>query len=232
LTGSGIGNLGDKAVDNAARLFAIDKGFSVHDGVVVVHPGLVHIEFSCREAAAQFLEATAGELQVGGRSFAVKHPLATAPVSRKEVAEEEAATTVLMVRGVWDSTQKEIVEAFSQVAPRIKSVNIPKTFSGNSRGHAFVTFHEIYEAATALRLLRARGLTVSGKKCLVEYAPPDSIEDAFAREAERAKPDERVQEAHATALSGVNGGMWASYLAMFAGGEDSSDPEAKRQRCG
>jgi len=229
--GPGLGHCADGELDEACRQVAIVGGFSVHDTVRIVHPGLAHVEFPHREAATQFEEVTRGELMVGVKSFQVRHPLGTLTANFGAIS-DASATDTLMVRQLGsDISEDDIIQAFSKVAPRIKSVKIPKSWSGQPKGHAFVAFHELHEAISALRHFRASVGTISGRRVTADFAPVQTFEETLELEAQQKKADINIKESHAQALSGPNADMWASYLAMFntSGGEDKSKPSGADQ---
>lgn len=127
-------------------------------------------------------------------------------------------TDTLLVRQLGEATEKELFEAFSKIAPRIRSVKVPKTFAGRPKGHGFVTFHEVHEAEAALRHFRSDVGEVNGRRVTVEFAPMESFEDKMEQEAKRKSSDANVKTSHAAALKGPNADMWASYMAMFEDG--------------
>lgn len=247
LIGAGVGQVDQAKVDEVCRQLCIAGGFSVHDSVRVVHPSLIQVEFPFSEAAAQFSEYTNGSLQVYGRTLMVQHPLAgaAAPVAAAappasgdaaatpaaeaiEPPEPTAPSDTLLVKRIGEATEADVRDAFAEWAARIRDIKMPKTFSGKSKGHAFVRFHKEYEASTALRLLSSTKIEVAGNRVFLEYAPPQTFEETVERELQKRRKEEEQQQQHAQALSGPNAGMWASYLALF----DDGAQAAKRQRLG
>lgn len=224
--GAGIGNLADGELDEACRQVAIIGGFSVHDTVRVIHSGLAHVEFPHREAATQFEEVTRGELTVGMQNFAVRRPVASGSgVAGMNVVSGATPTDTLIVRQLGtDIMEKDLLEAFAKVAPRIRGVKIPKSWSGHPKGHGFVMFHELHEAISALRHFRTQVGTVGGRRVAADFAPVQTFEETVEHEAQKKRADTNIRESHAQALSGPNADMWATYLAMFndSGNEESS----------
>mmetsp|Transcript_63977 Transcript_63977/g.183896 ORF Transcript_63977/g.183896 Transcript_63977/m.183896 type:complete len:437 (-) Transcript_63977:69-1379(-) len=230
IQGNGLASKGEAEIEQAARQVAIENSFSVHEVVKVVSPHLAHINFPHREASAQFIKVTNGSLRVGGQTFSVRHPQGmkqekVAP-AHADTAEELDPSETLLVRNVADVTESQVFAAFSQVAPRIKGVKCPKNFSGQSKGIAFVHFHEAHEAAAAMRHFRAQGIKIGGRTVYVDFAPPQSMEEEITRDQQKQKADEAIQQSHQQALSGVNGDMWASYLAMFSSGAGAAGDDA------
>jgi len=200
---------------------------------------MAFVEFPHPEAAGQFVEATKGHLKAGARSFSVRRPAAGREQQRAadDAGDQEAAadggsepTNVLLIRGLLHiSSDRELLEAFTQYAPRIKKAEIPKTYSGQPKNHGYVTFFEVHEATAALRHYRAGGSLIAGKACAAEYVPPQNYWESLEVEASREKAQEDLKTSHQQALGGVNGDMWASYLAMFeAAGQGG--PAAKRAK--
>jgi hypothetical protein len=226
----------EREVDEACRQVAIGGGFSVHEIVKIVHATLAFVDFPHPEAASQFVEATKGYVQVGGRFLTVRRPLGARDPQRaaddqgeQESTTEESSepTSVLLVRGLMHmSSEKELLQAFSQYAPRIKKTVIPKTYSGQPRGHGFVHFFEVHEATAALRHYQAGGSLIAGKACAADYSrPQNGWESLEAEVISREKAQADLKTTHQQALGGVNGDMWKEYLAMF-----EASPAAKRAR--
>lgn len=247
LQAAGLQTTGEAAVDEACRQIAIDGGFSVHETLTFLNNGAAHLEFPHAAAAAQFFEATGGDLVIGRSRCRVRHPLGTGvvPEPRRVVAtipeawqsgdpDEEIATDTLMIKNLAEIPEADLREAFEKIAPRIKSVRVIKDYAGHHKGMGQVSFHEIHEATMALRHFRLAGCMVAGRKTTAEYLAPSTIEQKVEQEDKKQKADESLRASHAQALSGVNGDMWASYLAMFnnGGSGEAQQSEAKRPRTG
>lgn len=244
LTGAGIGMLPDGEVDSTCRQLCIEGGFSVHDSVVPVHAGAVYVYFPSAEAAAEFKEATKGEITISGKQCGVRQPLgskvaitsrpaATAPVVAQESSGVPPSST-LLVSKIGEATEAEVKEAIMKVAPRVKAVKLAKTHTGQLKGQAFVSFHELHEATTALHNSLMNGLVVKGKRVVVEYAEPQEKrpeEDTSERDAEKPQEEtSQVDERFGQALTGVNANMWASYLSMFNESGDLVVPEKTKPK--
>merc|ERR1719343_119530 len=137
LTGPGIGMLPDGEVDSTCRQLCIDGGFSVHDSVVPVHAGAVYVYFPSAEAAAEFKEATRGEITISGKQCGVRHPLGSKvtntprPVASASAPAQESSgappSSTLLVSKIGEATEAEVKEAMMKVAPRVKAVKLAKT---------------------------------------------------------------------------------------------------------
>lgn len=244
IQGQGVGLCGDDGVDEACRLIAIGGGFSVHDHVRVPSASLAHVEFPHRDAAAQFMEATRGSITIKGKVFTVKHPqggLAFAPPSGRLTTAHSAETVLgtgaptdtLMVRQIGSAGDAELHEAFVKIAPRVRSVRVVKDCRGVSRGHAFVYFHEVYEATNALRHFRSSGSMVNGRRCTADFASPQTFEEGLEQQVQKKEASKQIGDSHAQALSGPNADMWATYLSMFdeaASQEAAEDSLAEAKR--
>jgi len=223
LHGVGLSSLGEDAIDKACRHIAIIGGFSVQEKVCIVSLQLAHVEFPHRDAAAQFFEATKGELQIKGQPFKVRHPHGGAVQGAS--VDTGTPTDTLLIRRIGDATERELQEAFVKCAPRLRGVKIPKDFAGHSKGNGYVMFHEVHEAVNALRHFRSANCMVAGRSVTIEFAPPQSMEEVLERKAQEQRAAEDQRASHAQALSGPNADMWATYLAMF-----NNEPAAKRMR--
>jgi len=220
IQGQGVGVLSEDAVDQACRQVAISEGFSVHEMVRIVHASLVHVEFPHREAAARFAEATKGEINIGAKTCSVRHPFGASNQTGDACSATADPTDTVIVRQLGEATEKQLLEAFSKIAPRIRGVRIPKDFSGHSKGHGFIFFHEVHEAVTALRHFRSQVGMIAGRRVTAEFAPAQSFEETLEREAREQQSAVNIRASHQQALSGPNADMWASYLAMFKGDTD------------
>lgn len=228
MRGSGLGDVGEGKLESACRKVAIDGGFSVHEQVKMISSFVAHIEFPHPDAAAEFAEKTHGQLIIGARSFTVSHT--QAPTYRQIKDETAEPTDTLIVKQLGVVTESELAETFGRIAPRIKSVQIPKNFAGLAKGFGHVSFHAVHEAEAALRHYRDQQSLIGGRRCPADFAPKETFEETLVHEEQKRQADTEIEESHAQALNGVNGDMWANYLAMFNGGAASQEPEAKRQR--
>jgi len=250
LHGPGLQALGEEAIAEACQKVAIEGGFSVQELVSIPMFNVAHVEFSHSTAAADFLQATAGVLRIGEKTFKVKHPRSPNPEvssqaetlkaqfftakARHEAqqVETEKQTDTLVVRGLGDVTEAQLREAFELVAPRLKTVKVLKDHAGQTKGIGWVTFHEIHEASIALHRFRKEGCFVAGKKLMVDFSEPHTIEAKLELEARKKKLLEQQEESHEQALAGPNADMWANYLAMFntGGSAIKEEPNAKRMK--
>merc|ERR1712039_465164 len=185
-----------------------------------------------------FLQATSGSLKIDWRTCAVSQLTVGAQAGKDENGEcgdeaetsEPQPTNILIVRGLPVDTERLLFQAFSVYAPRIKKVEIPRTCSGKPRNHAFIHFYEIHEASSASSRLRDAGNQLGGRRANVDYMVPQTVMESFEAEVSREKAQKDLKSSHQQALSGVNGNMWASYLAMFESGQVDGGSQAKRQR--
>jgi len=229
LQGAGLLLVGEDALDSACRQIAITGGFSVHESLNLVHQAFAQLEFPHPEAAAQFASETKGELQVGSRTFTVRHPMGWSRQAKEDAqaaAANSPSTNTLVVKQLHkDVVERDILTAFAKAAPRIKGVKLQKTISGQSKGFAYVEFHEVFEASNAMRHFREQGNLIDGRKVLVDFAPAQTIEEQWNQQAQKEQSEATLANSHAKALSGPNADMWATYLSMFNGSGDAQKEE-------
>lgn len=214
-------------IEGKAREVAIYKGFSCADQVRYVHPSLCYIDFPHSDAANSFTEATNGILTLSGGTYKLHFASAVASETSARLAARDGdeliedstqPTDTLVVRHGGELPEATIREAFESFMPHIKSMKVPLNWAGKPKNIAFVRFHGMSEAQTALTRFQAAGSLIGNRRVVAAFAQPNTEEDMVRQSALKKAEDEQIQENTQQALSGINGDMWATYLDYFKGG--------------
>lgn len=194
--------------------------------------GYATVSFPHKEAAELFVKHTSRVLEVDGFNLAIQYHHTRGPGRSRspshgrggQVGTDEPSVT-LIIKGIASTTpESAIVSAFQPFAT-IKDVrHFPR------RGFAFVQFHSVDEAKTALgRFERDCRSKLDGCRVMAHFAKeredgrygmmhPGLLAKQALATAEAAAEFEKISQQEAQqasankALCGVNADMWANYL--------------------
>eukprot|EP00445_Apocalathium_hangoei_P091535 CAMPEP_0204238494 /NCGR_PEP_ID=MMETSP0361-20130328/93897_1 /ASSEMBLY_ACC=CAM_ASM_000343 /TAXON_ID=268821 /ORGANISM="Scrippsiella Hangoei, Strain SHTV-5" /LENGTH=401 /DNA_ID=CAMNT_0051211269 /DNA_START=77 /DNA_END=1280 /DNA_ORIENTATION=+ len=207
-------------IEEKARQVCIENGLSTPERVRYVSTATVFIDFPYIEVCIEFLAATKWQLKVGDQmckltapNSSEKHDWSGEQSWADDVTVEERPTDTVMVRNIGDFQEGDVMKAFQEVVPTVKSVRIVVDRSTRkSRGFCFVMFYSIAEAETAVSRLQAAGSLLSGRKVAISFAKPQTQEQAMASDLIYQKELSERKALAEQALNGVNADMWASYM--------------------
>jgi len=231
--------LAEDQLESMAWDLAVKAGSSMPNGVRFAYDretqqfrGFATLEFPHKDAARAFKDYTKGVLEVEGFLLTLKYHHSFVPERERSPSRgdrrgspRDEPSEKIIVKGLSSSTQEVAIAATFQALGSIKDIrHFPR------RGFAFVQFHSIEEATQALRKFEdeCRNL-IDGVRCVAHFAKGKedgrfmAMEGGFLAKQALASAEataqiekmerQQVQNKNTEkALSGVNGGMWASYM--------------------
>lgn len=235
------GSLLESRLEQVIWEVAVKGGFSVPDSVNFAYDketklprGFGLVEFPHVDVGKQFLEATKREgedlnyiLEVDGHNLTMRyyHKQSEASRSRSRGDRAEEVSPTIMLNGLGERVTDSMILGIFQPIATVRDIRL---FA--KRGFAFVEFHTIEEAQYAVkRFDQELRNKVDGQRVSVRYAT-ERKDSRFGNVVERQAEQERKVEKHLEdlakeqmkeencnqALSGVNAGMWASYMQSLA----------------
>jgi len=216
----------EKEIEERVREVCIENCFSTCEEVRYISPSLAFIDFPYHEACRDFLRVTGATLKVHGRSYKLQHssnapPAAPTASDREETTAADGTpldhpTDTLMVRQIGDMGEAQVMKAFRQVVPTVKSCRLLlDRRTRKSKGFCFVSFWSVSEAETALARFHAAGSLIEGRKVSISFAKPQTHEQMLESDMCYRNEQHTIQAQAQQALGGINADMWASYLQMF-----------------
>ena len=148
--------------------------------------GYGFVEFKTKEFAVKALRTKQGK-ELDGHELKLKFARGQSDLSQPSKSKERKSedievkpTTKLMVKNIaFEATKKELRDLFSPFG-NIKSVRLPKKFSGGHRGFGFVEFLSKEEAKGAREALKHSHFY--GRHLVIDYAAADlSVEELQAQ---------------------------------------------------